>query len=104
MGRRRSEARAKWQRIVAEHQRSGQSVAAFCRERKLCAPSFFAWKRKLNQVATEQFVAVEVVEAGEPDSRRAIEVRLRGGRSVIVEPDFDAAHLRAVLAALETGG
>ena len=33
---------------------------------------------------------------------RAIEIRLGSGRSVFVEPGFEAAHLRAVLAVLET--
>jgi len=76
-------------------------VAAFCRERGLCAPYFFAWKKRLSQAAGEKFVAVHVVEAGEPAASRAIEVRLCGGRSMLVEPGFDAAHLRAVLAVLE---
>ena len=30
------------------------------------------------------------------------EVRLRGGRSLVVEPGFDAVHLRALLAVLDT--
>jgi hypothetical protein len=101
MGKRGSEARTKWRRTVAEQQRSGKSVAAFCRERNVCAASFFAWKKRLSQAVTEPFVAVQVVDAEEQASRRAIEVRICGGRSVIVEPGFDAAHLRAVLAALE---
>lgn len=101
MGKRGREAWAKWRGLVAEQRRSGQSVAAFCRERGVSAPSFFAWKKRLNQSAAEQFVAVQIAGTGEPASHRAIEVRLGGGRSVMVEPGFDAAHLRAVLAALE---
>lgn len=76
-------------------------MAAFCRERGLCAPHFFAWKKRLSQAASQQFVPVQVVEASEPVFSPALEIRLSGGRSVIVEPGFDAAHLRAVLAALE---
>jgi transposase-like protein len=101
MGKRRTEAWAKWRRIVAEQQRSGKSVAAFCRERGLCASYLFAWKKRLSEASAEQFVAVHVVEAGQQASARAIEVRLGGGRSVVVEPGFDAAHFRAVLDALE---
>jgi len=37
----------KWRRLISEQARSGQSVAAFCRERDLCAPHFFWWKRRL---------------------------------------------------------
>jgi len=107
MRKRGGEAWAKWRGLVAEQRRSGQSVAAFCRERGICAPQLFAWKKRLNQAGTEQFVAVQVVEAGElpqPPAVHgpAIEVRLGCGRSVILEPGFDVDHLRAVLAVLET--
>jgi hypothetical protein len=101
MEKRGREALSKWRGLVAEQQRSGQSVAAFCRERGVCAPSFFAWKKRLEQSAAERFVAVQIVGDGEPASHRAIEVRLCGGHSVVVEPGFDAAHLRAVLDVLE---
>ena len=107
MRKRGREAWAKWKGRVSEQGRSGQSVAAFCRERGLCASHFFAWKKRLRQAATGQFVEVQVVGAGEREQppavfSRAIEIRLGGCRSVFVEPSFDAAHLRAVLAALET--
>jgi len=101
MGKRRREAWAKWRGLVAQHNKSGQSVAAFCRERGLCAPQFFAWKKKLSQAASQQFVAVQVVEAGAAAASRALEIRVPGGRSVMVEAGFDAAHLRALLAVLE---
>jgi hypothetical protein len=82
-------------------------VAAFCRDRGLPASQFFAWKKRLNQAVAGQFIEVQVVEAGAPAQPtaapdRAIEVRLAGGRRVFVEPGFEADHLRAVLAALET--
>jgi transposase-like protein len=106
MRKRGREAWAKWRRLVAEQKHSGQSVAAFCRERGVCAPQFFAWKKRLSQAGAEQFVAVQVVEAGEPSHpsavhSQAIEVRLGGGRSLVVEPGFDAGHLRALVAVLE---
>lgn len=107
MVKRRREAWAKWRGLIAEQQRGGQSVAAFCRKRGLCAPQFFAWKKRLSQAAGGEFVAVQVVGGGEPEPAAAgqgIAVRLRGGRSVIVEPGFSPAHLRAVLAALEARG
>jgi hypothetical protein len=95
------EAWGKWRRLVSEQQQSGQGVAAFCRERKLCAASFFAWKKRLSQASIGQFVPVRLVDPAGPACSRAIEVRLCGGRSVMIEPGFDAAHLRAVLDALE---
>jgi hypothetical protein len=107
MRKRGREAWAKWRALVSEQGRSGQSVAAFCRERGLCAPHFFAWKKRLSQATADQFVEVRVAGAGlaaQPTAAhsRAIEVRLGSGRSVLVEPGFDASHLRTLLAVLET--
>ncbi len=81
-------------------------MAAFCRERGLCAPYFFAWKKRLSQSGTAQLVEVQVLPAAEPiqpttSHNQAIEIRLGARRSVIVEPGFDPHHLRAVLAVLE---
>jgi hypothetical protein len=41
---------------VSEQGRSGQSVAEFCRERRLCAPYFYAWKKRLREAAAGQDV------------------------------------------------
>jgi hypothetical protein len=104
MQERRQEAWAKWRGLVSGQGASGQSVAAFCRDRGLAASQFFAWKKRLRQAAAEPFVEVQVVGApAQPATApsRAIEIRLGCGRRVFVEPGFDANHLRAVLAALE---
>jgi len=106
MRKRGREAWAKWRGLISEQGRSGQSVAAFCRERGLCAPQFFAWKKRLRQAPAGQFVEVQLVGTQEPvpvaaAHSRAIEIRLGSGRRVFVEPGFDADHLRALLAALE---
>jgi hypothetical protein len=96
-------------------------VAVFCQERRLCAPHFFAWKKRLREAATPrqaqggeatQFVEVKLAAAA-PEawaSRGAastagesrVEVRLANGRSLLVGAGFDAEHLRAVLAVVET--
>jgi len=107
MRERGTEAWRKWRGLAAEQKQSGESVAAFCRERGVPASQFFAWKRRLREAEAAKFVAVEVAPIGK--SRRpgaiaqssAIEVRLVRGRSLMVEPGFDADHLRALLAALE---
>jgi hypothetical protein len=106
MRKRGREAWAKWRGLVSEQGRSGQSVASFCRERGLCASHFFTWKKRLRQAGTEQFVEVQVLGTGKAAQvtaahNLAIEVRLGDGRSVFVEPGFDAGHLRALLAVLE---
>jgi hypothetical protein len=48
---RRKRAGAKWRKLICQQAKSGQSVAAFCRERGLCAPHFFQWKKRLSDSA-----------------------------------------------------
>ena len=102
---------AKWGELVSEQVRSGQSVAAFCDERRLCAPHFFAWKKRLREAGTPrqpegneaaQFVEVKLVAAASTAGESRVEVRLQNGRSLLVGPGFDAQHLRALLAVVET--
>ena len=81
----------------------------------VCAPHFFAWKKRLRQAETARqpqgeaqaakFVEVKLAAAApEPDGRRTrrVEVRLENGRSLLVGPGFDAEHVRALLAVLES--
>jgi hypothetical protein len=107
MRQRKTEAWAKWRGLVAEQDLSGQGVAAFCRDRGLKSGQFFAWKKRLREAEAPKFLAVQMppVEAkwlAPAKLSRAIEVRLGGGRSLVVEPGFDAAHLRALLAVVDT--
>jgi nicotinamidase-related amidase len=102
---------AKWRKLVSEQVRSGQSVAAFCHERRLCAPHFFAWKKRLREARPRQpqggeaaqFVEVKLVAAASTAGDSRVEIRLKNGRSVLVGPGFDAQHLRALLAVVESG-
>ena len=64
-------------------------------------------KKRLRDSEAAKFVAVSVAPVAEARKSAlgvpsgAIEVRLAGGRSLVVEPDFDAHHLRALLLVLE---
>jgi hypothetical protein len=94
-----------WRKLVSEQEQSGQSVSAFCRERGLPLSRFFFWKKRLREAATSQFVEVQVAKPNrEPAPVRdtTIEVRLGNGRSLVVGPEFDASHLRALLAVVES--
>jgi hypothetical protein len=102
-----TEARAKWREVISEQQQSGKSVAVFCQDRGLWVWQFYEWKKRLREADREQFVELEVkpsVKAtrSEPVRSQGIEVRLKGGQSLVVEPGFDAHHLRALLRALES--
>ena len=104
MSRRRAEEWAKWRGLVSEQGQSGGSVAAFCRERGLREWQFYEWKKRLRNAEAAQFVEVRPVEEPVRSSaagNHAIEVRLAGGRSLVVAPGFDAGHLRALLSVLE---
>ena len=102
------EKQVKWRSLIAEQKESGQSAAAFCRTRGLREALFYYWKKQLQEVARSQFVEVQVAK---PDLTQRhsgaalgtmIEVRLGNGRSLMVAPEFNASHLRALLAVLES--
>jgi len=105
MTKRKKKAWRKWRKLVSEQARSGLDVTTFCRERALCRPYFFVWKKRLRESAATKFLEVQVAEPAPlsvpGDSR--IEVRLQNGRSLVVARGFDADHLRALLAVVEPG-
>ena len=104
LGRARDERKEQqWRRRIAEWRASGLSVRAFCARRGLATPSFYAWRRALEQRDAERpaFVPVRVVPDGLPACAGTLEVVLPGGRIVRVTPGFDAATLRQLLAVLE---
>jgi transposase-like protein len=103
----RAEQWAKWRGLFLEQLSSGQTVAAFCRDRGIRDSQFYDWKKRLRKGEAVNFVEVELKECGEqrmpaPERYPAIEIRLNKGRSLLVEPGFDANHLRALLTVLET--
>jgi len=95
----------KWQGLVSEQAQSGQSAAAYCRERNLSAPQFYWWKKQLRESLAARFVPVQVAECttdATGDSR--IELRLQNGRSLMIGRGFDPGHVRALLAVVEAAG
>ena len=100
---RSKQARRKWQRLVSEQGRSGQTVAAFCRERQLCASHFFWWKKRLGASGAVKFLEVKLAAAAPTlgDDAR-VEVVLRNGRSLRVGRGFDRELVRALAVVLES--
>src|ERR1035441_5932650 len=97
----------KWRGMVSEQSQSGQTVAAFCRDRGLRDSLFYDWKKRMREGEAAQFVEVklagpEAQTRPAPGYSPAIEIHLDKGRSLLVEAGFDASHLRALLAVLET--
>ena len=105
MGQNKEEDLERWRDLVSEQVASGTSVAAFCRDRGLRGWQMYEWKRRLRATEVTPFLAVEVDSAeawAESGKMSGIEIRHRRGWSVMVEPGFDASHLRRLLAVLET--
>jgi hypothetical protein len=66
----------------------------------LADSSYYLWKRKLGQaVPASGFVEARVVDS--PALAAWLEVRVRGGRRVVVRTGFDRGLLAEVVAALE---
>jgi hypothetical protein len=104
----REAVRAKWRNLVSEQEESGQRVGAFCLGRGLQRRQFCYWKKRLRRTATPQFVELQVARAYPKEKHSCsmpaatIEVWLSNGRSLMVGPEFDASHLRALLAVVES--
>jgi len=89
-----------WRKIISEQPGSGMSIAAFCRERRLSEPSFYAWRRRLRD--TGHFAEVRIAP-GPASESSGIELRLSNGCCVLVRAGFDRQTLLDVLATLEAG-
>jgi transposase len=94
-----------WQRWIRLWRASGLSVRAFCARHGLTEPSFYAWRRVLQQRAAEPtaFLPVQVVADPLPAPASVLEVVLAQGRTVRVVPGFDPATLRELVRVLEEG-
>lgn len=91
-----------WRRWIDQWQHSGLTVRAFCARHGLSEPSFYAWRRTLQQrQPVPTFVPVRVVPDSTSAAAASIEIVLAGDRTLRVAPGFDAATLRRLLHLLE---
>ena len=87
-----------WRQKVAQQEKSGQSVRAFCREQDIGEPSFYYWRQRLRKEnAPVRFALVETKSAGEARPQ-PIELVLASGDHLRIPSD--AATLRLVLSVL----
>lgn len=99
---------AHWRRLIGRWRESGQGVRPFCRREKLSEPSFYAWRRVIQERDRQRrpeppaFVPVVVrQEQPQPAACERITVRLRGGRLVHLPGSMPAARLAEILHAIE---
>ena len=99
-----------WRRMVRQWRKSGLSVRAFCAERGLSEPSFYAWRRTLAErdATAVPFVPLTVTPEPRPvtadnGSAGALELVLDAGRRLRIGPGFDGPTLARLLALLEEG-
>ena len=107
-GRRDPKLEARWRRMTAAWERSGQTARGFCRRRRINEHTFYGWRRTLRERDAERsspaaaaFAPVDVLPA--PGAETPIEVVV-GDAVVRVAAGVDAATLRAVLAAVRAAG
>src|SRR5262245_43150843 len=92
-----------WRQWLQQWQKSGLSVRAFCARHGLSQPSFYAWRREIQQrdATAATSVPVQLVRHEELPSVNRFEVVLASGRMLRVTPGFDPAALRQLLVVLE---
>jgi transposase len=101
-----------WLDLIRLWQRSQLSVRAFCQRQRVSEPSFYSWRRTLQErglledkpaadagVEAPTFLQVTVAD-GAPGPK-SIELVLANGRRLRVRPGFDADMLRQLLRVLE---
>ena len=90
----------KWRELVERQRPGGMSVAAFCAGHGVAVSTFYRWRRRLEAGAA--FVEAKVAGAPACKPSGMVEVRLRGGRRLLVRSEgFDRELLAEVVAALE---
>jgi transposase-like protein len=99
-----------WRRLLAQRQRSGLSVRAFCQLHGLSEPRFYVWRRTLavRDAAAVHFAPVRIVPDPTPETaadsdRTGLELVLGTGRRLRVGVGFDGPTLQRLLALLEEG-
>jgi hypothetical protein len=94
--------------VLEAWRESGQSMAAFARERGLVRGRLARWQRRLktrsrdSQAIAFHPVRVVLPPHGGPEAKPAIELVLSGGRRVAVHRGFDAVVLEELVRVVES--
>lgn len=103
MARHGSDRSEHWRRVIEDWRRSGQTVAEFCRRRRIASPTFYVWRQRLGNVSPSSrpspaFLPVHVVPGS---ARPVLELALRGGRMLRLHGDITPEIVAGLVRALE---
>lgn len=96
MSKARAERRTFWQQVIAQQEKSGQSVRAFCRERGIGEHSLYMWRQRLQRETPVTFALVETKRAAAEPAM--LELLLASGDRLRIPAETNT--MRMVLAAL----
>jgi hypothetical protein len=94
-----------WRQIIDGQRPSGQTVAAYCRDRGIKDSAFYAWKRRLRSPAKRNRFSKPAFIEVKPSSlsaTEAIEICLHGERRLLVRRGFDRDLLLEVVRTVES--
>lgn len=106
MAKNHSDRSAFWRGVLGRHARSSLSVRAFCVREQVSEPSFYAWRRTLQErdaaehpLPRPAFLPVAIREAPAPED--ALVIELRGGRLLRLPASMASARVAELVHALE---
>jgi len=105
-----SEKRQFWQMVMETWQDSGLSVRQFCKNEGLSEPSFYFWRRKLNQTKStpgsqQATVSGAFIEVSIPSNApAALELVLSSGNILRIGTAADSSALSRVISVLREAG
>lgn len=111
MGQRRKDRESYWRDVLQRQAKSGLTVARFCEQESISAPSLYAWRRKLRERdgaphpknagsdvhSGNHLLPVRIASSGPPTSVRLL---LPQGVSLDVPSNVDCSVLTDLLRAL----
>jgi len=101
-GRRRSQAEVEL--LVRDFEQSGLTREAFCEARGVALHTldYYRHRERTRRVATSAGDLLPVELIGAPPVSGSLRVELANGRGIVVEAGFDVAHLKRLIAVLES--
>ena len=95
MSGKQTERREQWRQMIAEQEKSGQSIRVYCQNRGVSEYAFYSWRQRLRKEIPVTFALVETKPRPEPT---LIDIVLASGDRLRIPGE--AATLRMVLSVL----